>query len=106
MTKLQMKIKFNEVCKEYQPINDRLLKLMQDKRITYGNYLIHSMYDNYHLQEILNDNKNKLTKQQIEYHLKNFIKDMNEMKSLVEEQETLPFEQTQMQVLLKNEVNA
>lgn len=101
MTKRQLKNKFWELVDGYRVDNNKLLKLYEEGRITYGFYLTHNLYDNYHYQELANKPIEKLTKWTIEYCLKELEKAMNELNQVVEEQENLPFEETQMQVLIK-----
>lgn len=100
MTKFQMMQKFYE-NEEPKELVKRLMDLWQNKRITYGCYLVNNIYDDYSYQELLNKGYKKLTKWDINYHLNNLENKINELRQFIEEQETLPFEETQMQVLIK-----
>lgn len=98
MTKWQLKGQFFEMVDK--DLIDRLFNLYENGRITYGCYLVYSIYDNYSYRELLEKPLNKLTKQLMEIHINELAKHIEKVKSFVEEQENLPFEETQKQQLL------
>ena len=101
MTKRQIKDEFWKVVDESRENNNRLFKLYEEHKVTYGFYLVHNMYDNYHYEVLSNKSIDELTKITMEICLSEFKNAMNELSKIVEEQENLPFEETQMQVLIK-----
>jgi len=101
MTKLQMRLDFWTfmASDEVKELREKLFKLWQNKRITYGCYSLYDTYEDYDYKEM---RKKNLTKWKLNYHINNLKKKINELKIFVNEQENLPFEETQMQVLIAN----
>ena len=104
MTKYQMMQEFFDLVisgKGFQ-LQERTFKLWEDGKVTYGWYLTKNVFDNYHYEELMKVNYKRHTKWEINYHLSNLKKHIEEALVLVEEQETLPIELCQKQVLIKN----
>lgn len=100
---------------DFSSISDRLDKLMEEGRITSGaRYYVYNPYQIYSLtwlQELLDKagkSKNYIRcikrTDSITFSIiwKSFQEDLNKIISFVEEQENLPFEQTQKQILIQN----
>ena len=106
MTKYQMKEEFFELIinGKGKELNDRAFKLFEENKVTYGWYLIHNLYDNYYYEELIN--KKNLTKWELNYHLTNLKEHIEESLLEVEEQENLPFEKSQKQLLKEIQVIA
>lgn len=104
MTKRELMIEFYDlVMKEGTILNERLYKLWQEKRITYGCYRLKVVYDNYDYEELSSiKNIDYVTKWNINYHLDNLKKHISETFEFVNEQEKLEFSKTQMQLLIEN----
>ena len=102
-TKWQLKKEFFEMVD--RDLIDRLFNLYENGRITYGCYLVYSIYDNYNYRVLLEKPLNKITKMEMLICIEVLKKDIERARKFVEEQENLPFEETQKQQLLK-EVNA
>lgn len=103
MTKYQMIRKFYDiVCRsEVKDYSKRLIELSDKNRITTGAYFVWNHYDNYHYQKLSGLKIDRTKKWDINYHLENFIKDMEKTKKFIEYNETCNFEDSQMQVLIK-----
>lgn len=95
-------------------LRDRLDKLMDENRITSGaRYYVYNPMDNYDitwLLETLNkasDSKNytrylkRIGLGVFNYHLNHYNQHLDKITSFVEEQENLPFDQTQKQILIQ-----
>lgn len=95
-------------------LGDRLDKLMDEERITSGaRYLVYNPMDSYDITWLLetlgkaSDSKNytrylkRISLGVFEYHLNHYNKHLADIEAFVEEQENLPFDQTQKQVLIQ-----
>lgn len=92
-------------------LNKRLLKLMNQDRITSGCYYVHNTYDNWeykHAMELIQKCNRSRTSigdvklYSLERALEGIHKHVAELEAFVVEQESLPFEETQMQVLKRS----
>jgi len=85
-------------------VMDRLFNLYRDDRITYGCYWVNNYHEHIHYEKLsdLLHGKTPLRKARmwdINYSINAIKESILKAKKLVEEQENVPFEQTQKQVL-------
>lgn len=113
MTKFDMIHSFMQM--DLKPINDRITALCKADRITVGAaFYVYSPYEFYSykkLSEIITRalkakdytqyiNCN-VSKRDIQYYYNDFLAELEKAEKFVEEQEALPFEQTQKQLLVQ-----
>lgn len=103
MTKREIRQEFwNLVESEGIEIQHRAFKLFEQDKVTYGWYLLHNLFDNYHYEELANiKNIDYITKWSMNYDLEKFKEHLKESLKEIEEQEKLPFEESQKQILSK-----
>jgi len=103
MTKLELMDEFhNLVISKGKEINKRTHDLHEQKKVTFGWMLTVNIYDNYHYEKLIEINHlNRVKKWDIEYWLKGLKNHIEKSLKEIEEQEKLPFEESQMQVLIR-----
>jgi len=96
---------FRKVQKESFELNKRLMELCKQEKVTSGCLLAYDPHRALWYEELSNlytrsrRRKARLISIQSSYDL--FVQDVNRLREFVEEQEALPFEESQKQVLIR-----